>query len=270
MEHAARECLSSSWEGGLAVKGLCKAAVLMLAQGQLTQEEGMGNTVQAGRGQSQGKNNALLTYPSPTPLGRKALLKLQSSLPESLNCPRWTSLHKQGLGVPPARTAGRDTKDKEWSRQLKQRTPRAGSGQGLADGIIKPSVTVSQACSPTHTDFKQSLASRAIYLLQQIVLPVLTEIWLKKKRETQHQPSCPPPCSHDPFQSCHGHKCRFLSHITATAPLLSVLSWHMKKCGLVVSLLHRYLLLIPGKGLQIRQFTTDWARRQQQDIFIFR
>lgn len=88
MEHAARECLSSSWEGGLAVKGPCKAAVLMLAQGQLTQEEGMGNTGQAGRGQSQGKNNALLTYPSPTPLGRKALLKLQSSLPESLNCPR--------------------------------------------------------------------------------------------------------------------------------------------------------------------------------------
>lgn len=74
--------------------------------GQLTQEEAMGNTGQAGREQSQRKNNALLTHPSSTPLGRKALLNLQiTHLPESLNSPSQTSLHKQGLGVPPAQSA---------------------------------------------------------------------------------------------------------------------------------------------------------------------
>lgn len=31
MEYVPRECLSSSWEGGQAVKGLCKVAVLMSA-----------------------------------------------------------------------------------------------------------------------------------------------------------------------------------------------------------------------------------------------
>lgn len=91
----------------------------------------MGNIGQEGREQSQGKGSALLTHPSSAPLGRKALLKLQSTrLPESLHSPSQTSLHQQVLGVPPAQ--GRDTKDKQWSRQLKRRAEDSKGHQGLA------------------------------------------------------------------------------------------------------------------------------------------
>lgn len=43
-----RECLSSSWEGGLAVKGLCKVAVLMLAH-RTTHTRGKDGKHRAGR-----------------------------------------------------------------------------------------------------------------------------------------------------------------------------------------------------------------------------
>lgn len=102
------------------------------------------------------------------------------------------------------------------------------------------------------------------------MLLVLTEIWLRKKRETQVTISPP--------AFLHAHT--ILSRIamgqlgtnvgSSTSQLqptpLSVLSWHRKKCGLVVvPLLHRYLLFISEEGLQIRQFTTVWGGRQQAE-----
>lgn len=156
-----RQCLSRSWEGELAGKGLCKVAVLMLAH-RTTHTRGKDGKHRTGRERTKpGKSNALLTHPSSTPLGRKALLKLQSThLPESLNSPSWPSLHKQELGVPPAQAAiskdcrkGHKGQTEEQAAEAKSRghqgTPRAGSGQGQA----------SQACSPTETDFKQSVGS---------------------------------------------------------------------------------------------------------------
>lgn len=120
--------------------------------------------------------------------------------------------------------------------------------------------------------------SWAIYLLQHTVLAVLTEIWLRKKRETQVTIS--------PFAFLHGHMIlsrtamgqlgtnRGSSSTSQLQPtLLSVLSWHMKKCGLVVVLLlHRYLLLISEEGLQTRRFhhslgkkTTGWDASSAKD-----
>lgn len=83
-----------------------------------------------------------------------------------------------------------------------QETPRADSGQGLADGIIWPSVTGSQACSPKWTDVSGAetecrLLSNLI-LLQQTVLPVLKRDLAEEEEGDagNHQPSSLPPHSH--------------------------------------------------------------------------
>lgn len=130
---------------------------------------------QAGREQSQWEVQCTFAASLFPPLGkvtwtRKPLLKLQTTLPDCSCGPSQTSLHKHPWGATdiqqsismdfnPTQATTSKCHSKGHGGQMveetargqsrgHQETPRADSIQGLADGIIWPSVTGSRACCP--------------------------------------------------------------------------------------------------------------------------
>lgn len=90
---------------------------------------------------------------------------------------------------------------------------------------------------------ERAIAPEQFILLQQTVLPVLTEMWLRKKKKTRETIS-PHHFLHghtDPFQNCCGaesvNKSGCFIHTTATAhpPLHAVLVYEETQTGLSVS-----------------------------------
>lgn len=138
-----------------------------------------------------------------------------------------------------------------------QETPRADSGQGLADGIIWPSVTGSWACSPKWTDVPG--AEPECRLLSNLFYSRLYSQYLERlgwgRSGRPRKPSALlPPSSLTLILSrtATGQSMCMKAAASSTSQLepapLSMLSQRMKKCGLVfVPLLHRYLLFISGE-----------------------
>lgn len=139
-----------------------------------------------------------------------------------------------------------------------QETPRADSGQGLADGIIWPSVTGSWACSPKWTDVpgaepKCRLLNN-LFFYSRLCSQYLERLAWGRSGRPRKLSALLPPSSLTLILSrtATGQSLCMKAAASSTSQLepalLSMLSQHMKKCGLVfVPLLHRYLLFISGK-----------------------
>lgn len=138
-----------------------------------------------------------------------------------------------------------------------QETPRVDSGQGLAEGIIWPSVTGIWACSPKWTDvpgaeIEHRLLSNLFFYSRLCSQYSQRFDWGRRGDPGNHQPSSLPPRSHWSFAIGQSLSTKAAASSTSwlQPTLLSVLSWSMKKRGLVfASLLHRYLLFISEEWL---------------------
>lgn len=238
--------------------------------------DGKHRTRQAGREQSQREGQCTSDTSLFHPLAkvtrtRKALLKLQTTqLPDCSNSPSQTALRRQlvVLGASPTQAAiskicskghgGQAVEEAaEVERRGHQGTPRADSGQGLADGVIWPSVTGNQACSPKRTDVPGAETEYGLlsnFFFYSRLLTLLTEIWLRKKRKTQEILALLPSSRLALIlpRIAMGQSLCTKADASSTSQLqpalLSMLSQRMKKCELVfVPLLHRYLLFISGE-----------------------
>lgn len=242
----------------------------------------MGHTGQAGREQSQGKSSYTSLF---HPLGKESSARgpkyasaweLEQPLPNLLaqtgaGGASSTSCHQQGLQEG---TQGRNSGAGSWSEE--QRTSKDTKGwlqtrtcrwNNIAKCHREPSLQ-------PYTDWFQIKCRLLRNLIPTADCAPSSCRDLVEEEEGDagnHQSSSLPPCSHNPFQNCHGavgHKCWFFFHISATAhPALHAVLAYEEVCtgccvaSAQVSAVHlRGGILDEAIHHSLGKKTTGWGR----------